>query len=152
MTIEDLYDLALKSRTNEHIMLNIGVVGKELAANIFVETGVDILGFLISADNYGIRHAIERHGDERKESNLGQIAVQKSDFDLLLLILTEADAIIFDPRQRSPQSPIVDTIIFEKRIGDYYYVLKEIRRVRKKGKSNRLVFQTMFITKKRRTF
>jgi len=37
-------------------------------------------------------------------------------------------------------------------VQNYYYVLKEIKAVTKKGKIKRLVFQTMYITKKRRTF
>ncbi len=151
MTIEDLYELAINNLTNEHVMLDLGIVDDELAIKIFAETGIDLSGFVISIDNYGIRHAVERHGDEKKEAIQGQVAVQKSAFGLLHLVITEADSVTFDPRQRNPNSPVVETLIFEKQIGDYHYVFKEVRRVQKKGKSNRLVFQTMFITKKRRT-
>jgi hypothetical protein len=152
MTIGDLYDLAVNNLTNEHFMLDLWIINDELGAKIFAETGLDLTGFALSIDNYGIRHAVERHGDEKKEATKGQVALQKSTFDLLYLVLTEADSITFDPRRRNPYSPVVETLIFEKQIGDYHYVFKEIRRVQKKGKSNRLVFQTMFVTKKRRTF
>jgi len=152
MTLEDLYELAVNNLTNEHIRLDFGTIDGELVAKIFAETGVDLTGFVISIDNYGIRHALERHGDEKKEATQGQVAVQKSAFHLLHLVLTEADSITYDPRQRNPNSPVVETLIFEKQIGNYHYVFKEVRRVQKKGKTNRLVFQTMFITKKRRTF
>ena len=152
MTIEDLYELAVNNLTNEHIMLDLGIIDDKLATKIFAETGIDLTGFVISIDNYGIRHAIERHGDEKKEAKQGQVAIQKPAFDLLYLVLNEADSITYDPRQRNSKSPMVETLIFEKQIGNYHYVFKEVRRVQKKGKSNRLVFQTMFITKKRRTF
>jgi hypothetical protein len=152
MTIGDLYDLAVNNATNEHFILDLWIVDDELGAKIFAETGLDLTGFTLSVDNYGIRHAVERHGDEKKEATQGQVALQKSTFDLLYIVLTEADSITFDPRRRNPDSPVVETLIFEKQIGDYHYVFKEIRRVQKKGKSNRLVFQTMFVTKKRRTF
>ncbi len=152
MTLGDLYELALNRLTNEHFLLDLFTIDKTLGAKIFAETGLELTGFVVSIDTYGIRHAIERHGDENKEAARGQVALQKSAFDLMFLVLTEADSIIFDPRQRNPSSPVVETLIFEKQISNYHYVFKEIRRVKKKGKSNRLVFQTMFITKKRRTF
>ena len=152
MTIGDLYEMAVNNLTNKHFMLDLWTIDEGLGAKIFAETGIDLTGFIVSIDNYGIRHAIERHGDEKKEAKQGQVALQKSVFDLLYLVLTEADSITFDPRQRNPSSPKVETLIFEKEIEGYHYVFKEIRRVQKKGKLNRLVFQTMFITKKRRTF
>ena len=54
MTIEDLYELAVNNLTNEHVMLDLGIIDDELATRIFAETGVDLRGFVISIDNYGI--------------------------------------------------------------------------------------------------
>jgi hypothetical protein len=152
MTLEDLFELAFNKLTNEHIMLDLLTIDHGLGAKILAETGIDVTGFIISIDTYGIRHAIERHGDEKKEATKGQVALNKAAFHSLFLVLSEPESITFDPRKRSPSSTVVETLIFEKQIIDYHYVFKEIRRVKKKGKSNRLVFQTMFITKKRRTF
>jgi len=76
MTIGDLYELAVNNLTNEHVILDLGIIDDVLAEKIFVETGVDLTGFVISIDNYGIRHAVERHGDEKKEATQGQVAVQ----------------------------------------------------------------------------
>ena len=106
--------------------------------------------FIVAIDNYGIKHTIERHGNAEREARQNQVAIQKSDFTLLEIIVREADSIKYDPRQKTPKSVVVETFIFEKMIGDTFYVMKEIRRVTKKGKKNKLVFQTMF-KKKRRT-
>jgi len=43
---------------------------------------------------------------------------------------------------------IKETLIFTKETQHCYFVLKEIRRVTKKGKTNRLILQTMYIRKK----
>ena len=120
MTIGDLYEMAVNNLTNKHFMLDLWTIDEGLGAKIFAETGIDLTGFIVSIDNYGIRHAIERHGDEKKEAKQGQVALQKSVFDLLYLVLTEADSITFDPRQRNPSSPKVETLIFEKEIEVYH--------------------------------
>jgi thioredoxin-like negative regulator of GroEL len=152
MSIEELYDLSLQVVGNEHIVLVLGEISPALAARVLSETGVDVAGFQLIVDNYSIRHTVERHGDPAQEARQGQVAVEKKDFSLLLTILEEADTIWYSPRQKSPKSPLIETLIFEKQLEDFYYVLKEVRRVTKKGKSNRLALQTMYLTKKRRSF
>jgi phage-Barnase-EndoU-ColicinE5/D-RelE like nuclease3 len=148
--IEELYEFALNNPKNDMKMVEITRIEKELAETIHLKTGVDLLDFVIAIDNYGIKHTIERHGDAKKEAQLGQVAIQKSDFNLIEKIVREADSIRYDPRQKTPKSVVIETFIFEKKIDDVYYVVKDVRRVKKRGKQNTLVFQTMYI-KKRRT-
>jgi hypothetical protein len=152
MTIEELFVLTSNNKTNEHIILDLEIINDELVDKIRNEIGIDFTGFVISIDNYSIKHTLHRHSDEKTEKSLGQVAIVKEDFDLLQLIVNEADRIIYDPRRKSEKSPIIETLVFEKKINDFYYVLKEVRRVSKKGKINRLVLQTMYKTKKRRTW
>jgi len=152
MTIDDLFELAVNNVSNKHYIIDLETISDTLVERIRLEIGIDITGFVISIDNYGIRHTLERHGDLVLENSQGQKAIEKKDFQLIQIIVNEADKIIYDPRRKSPNSPLIETFIFEKQIDDFYYVLKELRRVTKKGKVNRLVLQTMYITKKRRTF
>ncbi len=148
--IEDLYDFALNNPENELKIIEITRIEKELAEAILLKTGVDLSDFVIAIDNYGIKHTIDRHGDSKTEARHGQVAIIKSDFILIEKIVREADSIKYDPRQKTPQSVVIETFIFEKEIDDIYYVVKDVRRVKKRGKKNTLIFQTMY-KKKRRT-
>lgn len=151
MEISELYILSLTDDNKYHVV-DIGLIDLELAQKIFQHTDIDLEGYAITIDNYGIKHTLKRHGDSDKEALQGQIEVKLEDFELIPLILREADKVHLSARQRSKNSPLTETLIFEKEVQNYYYVLKEIKRVTKKGKVKRLVFQTMYITKKPRTF
>ena len=72
MTIKELCALATSDGSNKHYMLDIETVSDTLAERIRLEIGIDLEGFLISIDNYGIRHTMERHGDAMLESKQGQ--------------------------------------------------------------------------------
>lgn len=148
--IEELYDFALNNPDNELKIVKITRIEKELAETIRLKTGIDLSDFVVAIDNYGIKHTIERHGNTQKEARLGQVAIVKSDFILIEKIVREADSIKYDPRQKTSKSVVVETFIFEKEIDDIYYVVKDIRRIKKQGKQNTLIFQTMY-KKKRRT-
>ena len=148
--IEELYDFALNNPKNELKIVEITRIEKELAEAIQLKTGIDLSDFVIAIDNYGIKHTIERHGNSKKEARLGQVAILKSDFILIEKIVRKADTIKYDPRQKTPKSVVIETFIFEKEIDDVYYVVKDVRRVKKREKQNTLVFQTMY-KKKRRT-
>jgi hypothetical protein len=142
--IEDLYDFALENLENEYRVVDIFQIGAELARQIFEATGVDIEGFMVSIDNYSILHTLQRHGNPVKEAKHGQIAVTKSDFTKLPEILSAPDSVRLDIiiRKNGVQR---DTLIFSKVFEHRYFVLKEIRSVSKKGKTNRLILQTMYI-------
>jgi len=148
MTIGDLYELAVNNLNNEHVILDLGIVDTELATKIFAETGVDLSGFVISIDNYGIRHAVERHGNSITEIPRGQVALQKSDFYTAIEIVVEANDFRYDFRGNINHSNLKESLVFDKIIADcHYFVSAEVRRVVKRGKLSRLVFQTMYIKK-----
>jgi hypothetical protein len=140
--INELYDLALDNPDNIHYVLDLYRIDENLGAIIRAVTGVDVTHFWISIDNYGIAHAHQRHGNATKEANRGQIAIQKHHFAQILPIICNADNIRYDVRNGK------EVLIFEKEMEGYYFVLKELRRVTKKGKQNRLMLQTFYIKKK----
>ena len=148
--IEALYDFALDNPANEYRVVDIMPIEKSLSEHIFLETGVDLRDFRFSIDNYSIVHTLLRHGNPAKESKHGQIAVVKADFTRLPEILTSPDSIRLDFRTYG-NSIIKESLIFYKSYEHHYVVAKEIRRVLKKGKVNRLILQTMFIRKNAET-
>ena len=142
--IEALYDFTLDNPQNEYQVVDMFQVETELARQIFEATGIDTEGFMVSIDNYGIQHTLQRHGNPVKEAKHGQIAVTKSDFAKLPKILSSPDSIRLDSRTRR-EGVTKETLIFTKEMEQCYFVIKEIRRVVKKGKTSRLILQTMYI-------
>ena len=102
---------------------------------------------MVSVDNYSIFHTLARHGNPAKEAQHGQIAVTKADFTRLPQILVDPDSIRLDTRTLG-KGVLKETLVFTKELEHGYFVMKEIRRVTKKGKSNRLILQTMYIRRK----
>ena len=140
--IAELYDLSLNNPDNIHYVLDLYRIDENLGTIILTATGVDVTHFWISIDNYGIVHAHQRHGNPTKEAKRGQIAIEKHHFVTILPIICNADNIRYDVRNGK------EVLIFEKEFDNYYFVLKELRRVTKKGKQNRLMLQTFYIKKK----
>lgn len=149
MTVEDLYLIVLKSQSNEHMLLEIGVVTAELGALIYAATGITVFDFVIAVDNYGIRHALERHGDPLTESKKGQVALQQEDFVKMVEIVTSGgDSIKYDSRGNEGAANWRQSLIFEQKTAQcVHFVAMEIRKTSKRGKTSRLVFQTMYIKK-----
>jgi hypothetical protein len=145
--IEDLYDFALNNPENSYQIVDLAEVSADLAEKILTTTGVDVSGFTLSIDNYGILHTLERHGNPVREKSRGQVAVTKGDFTRLLDIISDYDTIRFDKRMYQ-NGVVKETFVFTKELENSYFVAKEIRRVTKKGKRNRLILQTMYIQKK----
>jgi hypothetical protein len=140
--IAELYDLALENPDNVHYVLDLCQIDESLGSIILATAGVDVTHFWISIDNYGIAHAHQRHGNPTKEAKRGQIAIEKHHFIHILPIICNADNICYDVRNGK------EVLIFEKELDGCCFVLKELRRVTKKGKQNRLMLQTFYIKKK----
>jgi hypothetical protein len=140
--IDELYDFALNNIENEYRRLDLFVVNQELGTRIKHLTGIDITEFIVTLDTYSILHTLERHGNPVKEAKRGQLGVQKHHFKEILEVLLEPDSVTYNIRSNR------ESLIFEKKKGDQYFVIKEIRSVTKKGKQNRLVLQTFYIQKK----
>ena len=81
------------------------------------------------------------------EAQRGQIALEMNHFLQAIQVITSSDAVHYDFRGQHGQPNLKETLIFQKTIDYQYVVALEIRRVTKKGKICRLLFQTMYIRK-----
>lgn len=106
--------------------INLGKV--ENADRILRETGLDVSGFERVLDNYGVRHTMKRHGNEKTEAKRGQIAVTFEDFDLIPLITSRPDSVFQDGKNKVGR----DVIVFTKLIDGIGY--RHVEEIRPKGK------------------
>jgi hypothetical protein len=150
--IKALFDFSMNNVNNEHQELIIGTVDEILAEKIRIDTGVDLSGFIISLNCYSISHTMKKHGSVIKENNRGQEAINIADFQSIMNIISDYDTIDYEQTQLRGASDIIETLIFKKDSeSDCHYVVEEIKRVKKKGKTNQLVLKTMYIKRKSRT-
>ncbi len=141
--INDLYDECLNNFEPFHKKLDLFEIPETLVSRILTETNLDLSGFWICIDNFGIMHTLEKHGSPVSEAKRGQIAVEKEDFITMIEVCLNADIIKNIGVSKHSQNPILQ---FEKRINDRVFVVKEVRLItsKKKNKLNRLVFHTMY--------
>jgi hypothetical protein len=136
--IDDLLHFAFNNPNNEQKIVDIAIVDQPFADKINQFTGLELFDFTISIDNFGLLHSFRKHGNNLKETSRGQIEITKEDIGLIQTIIFEADTIKL----------IKGNLVFEKKINNHYFVVKEIRRIigRKKVlyKKNRLVLKTMY--------
>ncbi len=141
--IRDLFQFTFNNPQNEQrIVAVFETLEENLIEKIKLATDIDLTGFIVEMDNYGIKHAFERHGNEGKEAKHGQVAIVAEDFLLIPLILTEFDTVSYNEFLNG--KTIEPALIFEKEIEGRYFVVKQIRQVTKKGKRNKLVLKTMY--------
>ncbi len=145
--IEELYEFTLTNLNNTYKIIDLWEIDAALSQRIISETGTEVEGFSIAIDSYSISHTLLKHGNPLKEALRGQIAVTKSDFVKIIEVIREADSIRLDTKTFKNDVK-KETLVFTKEFEDRYVVAKEIRRVTKKGKKNRLVLQTLYILKK----
>ena len=140
--INELFDFAFNNPENKKKMLDLGLIDKDLAEKIKTATELDLENYLISIDNFGIRHTMEKHGSSKTEEPRGQIAINKEDFAKILDIVQKADKITLEGKTSIGK----DVILFEKQLEVLYAVAEEVRSITstKKGKQNRLVFQSFW--------
>jgi len=133
--IKNLVQKALTG-SNKHMELTINYLPKYQAQIIEKIIGIDLNGVSRSIDTYGIKHTIKEHGSERTELARGQLPVNIDDFELIPEIL-KTDIVKYGGKNSLKQ----DVFVFERRIGNLYFVVEAVR-FSKKG--NKLVFQTLY--------
>lgn len=133
--IRYLVDKAL-SNENKHYELMISYLPKYQAKILEAQFDVDLTGVERVIDTYGIKHTIKEHGSEKTELLRGQLPVNIDDFELIPEII-KTDNVKYGGKNSLRQ----DVFVFEKRIGNLYFVVEAVR-FSKKG--NKLVFQTMY--------
>lgn len=141
--INDLYDECLENFEQFHRKIDLFEIPELLASRIKEKTAIDLLGFWICIDNFGILHTLENHGNPVSEAKRGQVAVEKEDFITMIEVCLYPDEIKFVGNSKHTQKPLLQ---FEKKIENKIFVVKEVRIVtsKKKNKLNRLVFHTMY--------
>ena len=93
--ILDLFEICIEKTEPFHIKIDICIVPNYLSDLVFEKTGIDISNHLITIDNYGITHAILKHGNIKTELNRGQIDLEKEDFILFFDRIITSDNISF---------------------------------------------------------
>ncbi len=141
--IFDLYDICIKKIEPFHIKIDICNIPNYLSDLVFKKTGVNISNHLITIDNYGISHAILKHGNVKTELNRGQIALEKEDFVLFFERIITSDNISFVGKTKKTSLTLLQ---FEKMLDTKIIIILEVRTIqsKKKNKVNRLVFHTMY--------
>lgn len=86
--------------------------------------GFDVRGFRHGVSNQAIRHVLNEHGNPEAERARGQIAVERSDFDRLPLIVARGRYV--EAKQRSFGPPRVG--ITAEIDGVHYTLILEVRR------------------------
>ena len=141
--ILDLYDICIEKTEPFHIKIDICIVPNYLSDLVFEKTGIDISNHLITIDNYGITHAILKHGNIKTELNRGQIDLEKEDFILFFDRIITSDNISFIGKTKKTSLTLLQ---FEKLLDSKIIIILEVRTIqsKKKNKANRLVFHTMY--------
>ncbi len=91
--INDLYDECLNNFEPFHRKLDLLEIPESLVTRIFIETNLDLSGFWINIDNFGIMHTLEKHGRPISEAKRGQVAVEKEVFVTMIDVCLNADSI-----------------------------------------------------------
>ncbi len=141
--INELYNECIDNIGQFHKKIDLFEIPKDLVLKINDKTGIDLDGFWISIDNFGILHTLENHGNPISEAKRGQIAVEKSDFITMIDVCLNPDDVKLIGKTRHSQKQLIQ---FEKKIENKIFVIKEVRIITsiKKKKLNRLVFHTMY--------
>lgn len=118
---------SLKQLPSENKQILLGPVLDFVVQQLVLESDVDLTDYMFTIDSYAVRHIMKSHGDPQKEEAHGQKAVAADDFELIRQIVNEPDVVFYDGKNRIGR----DVIQFQKRIGDHYIILRELRAGRK---------------------
>lgn len=133
--IELLVKVALK--TNDERWENLEKVSKLEEAIISDNFKIELTNYVHFISTNEIRHTFKRHGEASNDRN----PVTAADFLLIPVIHSTFDRIVLGGITKKTKNQCV---IYEKRIGDIYYCVEEIRTGRKK-----LAFSTLYKRKSR---
>jgi hypothetical protein len=121
--VADFVDQALAQKATM-VKLKLGKVSPEVEAKVNQLIGVDVTGWQHVIDNYAIHHTMRRHGRASTEVPRGQSPITLADWRLVPDILSAPDRILHGGQNKIGR----DVIVTEKRIGDHYYYVEEVRR------------------------
>jgi hypothetical protein len=133
--IIDLVQIAITLK--DDVFIDLEKVSQNAAAIIIDNFKIDVSSYIHVISTSEIRHTVKRHGKKSNDRN----PVEISDFALIPIIHNSFDRIVLGGVMPKTKN---QCIIFEKKIGDIYYCVEEIRDGRKK-----LAFVTMYKRKSR---
>jgi len=115
-----LADAATRSgNTNKTVIIvNVDVRTARAAKE---KTGINIEGYVHTADMFAVRHALNQHGSAEKEVKRGQIAINRNDVAAIPTVITDPDAVVYGAKNQRKQSLIASI----KRMGDGTLLLVE---------------------------
>jgi SPP1 gp7 family putative phage head morphogenesis protein len=123
--IDVLFQHALKNRSTNNKM-RVSASASWLN-NVSRAKGFDFFDYTHTLDGAGIRHIINRHGDQKREATLSQIAIDLTDVYRIADIVARPDIVIFGLKHERGG----DVVAYIKGDSDGTYVLfDEIRRRR----------------------
>lgn len=126
MSIQEIVKEA-RSKRNLKAALSLGKIPADLAAILGNQANLDLSDYEFTIDNFAVKHVLKQHGNPDIERPRGQVAVTDKDFDLLPLVLEKPDLVFYEGKNRKE----LDVFQFQKKIGNNYIVLKEVRQGKK---------------------
>ncbi|MBD2751753.1 PBECR3 domain-containing polyvalent protein [Spirosoma validum] len=118
---------SLRQSLPENKQIILGTVPDSIVQQVVIECGIDLTNYMFTIDTYAIRHIMKSHGNPQKKEARGQKAITTDDFELIYQIINDSDVVFYDGKNRIGR----EVIQFQKRIGDRYIILKEVRNGRK---------------------
>jgi valyl-tRNA synthetase len=131
--IEEILDLVAYIKhcevegTNKNKVLFLGDISAYTSSKIKEQSGINLEGFQISIDAYGVKHVLQGHGDKRRENQRGQQAVKEEDFELMVQIVNNPEIVFFDGTDRLGR----DCFQFQATFDNKYVIIMEVRTGRK---------------------
>jgi valyl-tRNA synthetase len=139
MTIQELVAEA-RLRRETLKKMSLGPIPADVVEilNAEFKSSIDFSEYEFFIDTFGIRHTLKHHGIAKIEDSRGQVIVTDKDFELIIDILKDPDLVFYDGKSNLGK----DVFQFQKRVGNRYIILKEVRVARKQ-----LAFLSMRIIK-----
>ncbi len=146
--IGNLVEFAQLDFINAYLRTDFGIIGKELAHEIYLYSHLKLEDYVFSIDSHGIRHVLNQPGTNETELTPGRLPVEKEDWLELPNIIQNADFIVDSQKSKLGN----DCILFEKQIGEKrYFSVWEIRTITspRKRKQSRLMLQTFYVRRQK---
>lgn len=124
-TVSELKQFISKALTqkNNTDRAYMGKIPDSVVEQVKAATGIDVSGFSFMVNGDDIRHIFNSHGDERKESARGQIAVTPDNLSLLPEVLANPDRVYLSDKLDRKGRP---AIYFEKHVGNLYITVQGV--------------------------
>jgi valyl-tRNA synthetase len=136
--IQELVEFAMTDKSSKNKVLHLGKLESDEIELLKLKTNLDFSDYSRVIDKSGINHAIKQHGNEKRETSRGQLAITKNDFELIPEIV-KSENVIYSGKSKIG----MDCILYEAYFEDVIFYVEEVRTGRKQ-----LCLQTMYKRKK----